>query len=136
MSEKTITTSSYDKTKNNFEISESDLALLNANPDIAIEKYPLFLYVKSKLDTTELNLKRTKIFAPSSGILIDFTLKPGDRILSDLPVSTFIWIEANFKEIEISVGTYPDLKLHGIVESITTVTGPDLSILPAQNKLR
>ncbi|AIL65735.1 Multidrug export protein EmrA [Rickettsiales bacterium Ac37b] len=158
--DKAIAPSNYDKAKNDFEIAEedmriaekqidNDLAALNDNPNIAIEQHPLYLYAKSKLDLSELNLKRTKILASSSGIITGFSLKPGDSVLSGLPVCTLIdphdiWIEANFKEteianvklgqkVEISVDTYPDLKLKGVVESITPATGSDLSILPAQN---
>ena len=55
-----------------------------------------------------------------------------------------IWIEANYKEteltrvmpgqkVEIKVDTYPGYTWQGEVESISPATGSEFSILPAQN---
>ena len=55
-----------------------------------------------------------------------------------------MWVVANFKEtqlarmrpgqpVNISVDAYPDLKLHGIVNSIQNGTGAQFSTFPPEN---
>jgi membrane fusion protein (multidrug efflux system) len=58
--------------------------------------------------------------------------------------SSHIWVEANFKETdltylregqsaEITVDSYPDLQWQGVISSIAPGTGSEFSLLPAQN---
>jgi membrane fusion protein (multidrug efflux system) len=97
-----------------------------------------------------LNLSRTKVRAPVSGVVSQADrLQPGQMMLQGLPGVTIVasnrsWIEANFKETdlanmrvgqpaEITFDAYPELKLRGKVSSIGAGTGSEFSVLPAQN---
>ena len=55
-----------------------------------------------------------------------------------------MWIEANFKEtdltylranqsVEVRIDTYPDFRMHGTVQSLSEATGSEFALLPAQN---
>jgi membrane fusion protein (multidrug efflux system) len=81
--------------------------------------------------------------------LINTAPREGDFARASAPLFTMVdtgtfWIDANFKEtqltnmrigqpVSIDVDTYPDVELHGKVESISPGTGSEFSILPAQN---
>ena len=97
-----------------------------------------------------LNLSRTEIRAPVSGIISQADrLQPGQMMVQGLPGVTIVasnksWVEANFKETdlahmrvgqpaEITFDAYPDLKVRGKVSSIGAGTGSEFSVLPAQN---
>lgn len=105
---------------------------------------------KVQLAKAKLNLERTEVRSPATGIVSQADrLKVGQLMVQSLPAVTIVinnrsWVEANFKETdldnmrigqpaEITVDTYPDLKLQGRVESIGAGTGSEFSILPAQN---
>jgi len=103
-----------------------------------------------QLDKAQLNLSRTAVRAPVSGIVSQSDrLQVGQLMVQGLPAVTIVdeaesWVEANFKETNlrrmqpgqsavIHVDTYPDLALEGTVQSIGAGTGSEFSILPAQN---
>lgn len=98
----------------------------------------------------ELDLSRTTVRAPVSGTVSQADrLQLGQMMTAGLPALTIVvsdrsWVEANFKETELSgmhVGqpatltfdAYPDLELKGHVASIGAGTGSEFSVLPAQN---
>lgn len=103
-----------------------------------------------RLQKAELDLSRTRIAAPVSGIITQSErLQKGQLMLQSLPAVTIIqsdhsWIEANFKEtqlthmrvgqpVSVSLDIHPDLAISGTVDSIGAGTGSEFSILPAQN---
>ena len=103
-----------------------------------------------QLEKANLNLARTVLRSPAPGIVSQTDrLQVGQLLVQSLPAVTIVrsdksWVEANFKETElenmrvgqpaeISVDTYPDMKLTGRVESVGAGTGSEFSILPAQN---
>lgn len=103
-----------------------------------------------KLDQARLNLSRTDVRAPASGIVSQTDrLQVGQMMMQALPAVTIVknehsWIEANFKEtdleflrvdqaVDIQIDTYPGLALSGRVESLGAGTGSEFSLLPAQN---
>ena len=105
---------------------------------------------QAQRDQALLNLSRTEIRAPVSGIVSQADrLQPGQMMVQGLPGVTIVasnksWIEANFKETdlahmrvgqpaEITFDAYPDLKVRGKVSSIGAGTGSEFSVLPAQN---
>jgi membrane fusion protein (multidrug efflux system) len=105
---------------------------------------------QAQRDQAMLNLSRTEIRAPVSGIVSQADrLQPGQMMVQGLPGVTIVasnksWIEANFKETdlahmrvgqpaEITFDAYPDLKVRGKVSSIGAGTGSEFSVLPAQN---
>jgi membrane fusion protein (multidrug efflux system) len=105
---------------------------------------------QAQRDQAMLNLSRTEVRAPVSGIVSQADrLQPGQMMVQGLPGVTIVasnksWIEANFKETdlahmrvgqpaEITFDAYPDLKVRGKVSSIGAGTGSEFSVLPAQN---
>lgn len=103
-----------------------------------------------QLDKARLNLTRTEVRAPVTGVVSQTDrLHIGQMMMQALPAVTivkndFSWVEANFKEtdltrlrtgqpVKIEVDTYPDMTLEGHVESFGAGTGSEFSLLPAQN---
>ncbi len=94
-------------------------------------------------------LSYSKIYAPLDGYIarknveIGNVISRGQPLMALVPMKDF-YIEANFKETEvgkikvgdradIKIDIYPDLKLKGIVESISPGTGVVFSLLPPEN---
>lgn len=105
---------------------------------------------QAQRDQALLNLARTEVRAPISGIVSQADrLQVGQMMVQGLPGVTIVarnnsWIEANFKETdlanmrvgqpaEISFDAYPEMTVHGKVASIGAGTGSEFSVLPAQN---
>lgn len=124
------------------------VAALTNNPDIAPQDHPLYQKAVASLHEAELNLERTTLKAPVAG-MIGTAPHVGDYARAGVPLFNLvgtkdIWIEANYKETELSgvkpgqpvtidVDTYPGHEWRGHVESISPATGAEFSILPAQN---
>ncbi len=126
------------------------LASLGGDPNIATEKHPLVQQAQAALDQAKLDLSHTEVRAPANGIVTKVNKIPvGTYLNSASPafslVSTDrIWIEANFKETELTnmregqeatveVDTYPGTKFKARVESLSPGTGSEFSVLPPQN---
>lgn len=150
-----------DKTKNAFNTAKQQLAAarqqqaniliqLNNNPDIAIEDIPSVKTALANLHQAELNLSYTTIKAPFDGTVTKVdNAQVGDYIQVGAPVFSLmshqdIWIEANFKETqithivpgdkaEISIDAFPEKKWVGHVASITPGTGSTFALLPPEN---
>ncbi len=111
---------------------------------------PGILAGKVQRDMALLNLSRTDIRAPASGVVSQADrLQVGQTMVQGLPALTIVtsgasWIEANFKEtdlarmrigqpVDIEFDAYPDLEVKGRVASLGAGTGSEFSVLPAQN---
>jgi membrane fusion protein, multidrug efflux system len=106
--------------------------------------------LKAKLDQAKINLSKTTIRAPISGIIAKTDVKigqnvlKGTKILSIIPVDK-IYVNANFKESQlkdIKIGNKvimtsdlygSSVKYQGTVAGISAGTGSVFSIIPAQN---
>lgn len=124
------------------------LAALGDDPDIAPEQHPLYQKAQAALRKAELDLERTRVFAPIDGV-IGSVPHTGDYARAGVPMLDLVgsghqWIEANFKETELTrvevgqpvrveIDTYPGYEWKGHVESISPATGAEFSVLPAQN---
>lgn len=96
-----------------------------------------------------LDLKRTHVLAPTTGRIVNLSLRAGSTVKAMEPLFTIVsegefWVEANFKETElerlrpgqkaiISVDMYPDHRFRGVVQSISAGSGAAFSLLPPQN---
>ncbi len=130
------------------EASKQILASLANDANIAPEQHPLVKSAQASLDAAKLDLERASVKAPIDGI-VGSVPNVGDYARAGVPLVNLVgtenvWIEANFKETElthvrpgqtvtIKVDTYPDHEWQGKVESISPATGSEFSILPAQN---
>lgn len=104
---------------------------------------------QAALEQTQLDLAHTHIAAACNGRVADFSLRPGNIVRINMPLFALVcdeqyWIDANFKEtqvarirpgqdVEVSVDTYPGLKLRGKVENLSSASGAAFSLMPPQN---
>ncbi|WP_063552879.1 HlyD family secretion protein [Burkholderia territorii] len=112
------------------------------------ERRQQVLQARAQLDTANLNLSYCELRASSDGwvtrrnVQLDSYLQAGASIFSI--VTPHVWITANFKEsqlermrigdrVDVSVDAYPDLDLHGHVDSIQLGSGARFSAFPPEN---
>ncbi|HEY4164882.1 MAG TPA: HlyD family secretion protein, partial [Dongiaceae bacterium] len=97
----------------------------------------------------ELNLSYTTIIAPVDGVVgaralrIGQFVQAGTQLMAVVPLHA-AYVIANFKEtqlrhmhkgqsVEISIDSYPDVKLTGHVDSLSPASGLEFSLLPPDN---
>lgn len=125
----------------------SAIAALGFTP---IQEHPRIENAKIALKEAYVNLKRCKILAPVSGYIAQRRIQIGEWItptralLSIIPLEQ-IWVDANFKETELSdirIGQPATIEsdmygssllFHGKVLGITAGTGSVFSLIPPQN---
>ena len=112
------------------------LASLGGDPDIPLEQHPMVQHAQAALDRAELNLSYAEIHAPENGIVTKVDqLQVGDYVNASTPLFSLmstdrVWVEANFKETELThmrpgqtatveVDTYPDVVFPAKVESLS-----------------
>lgn len=151
----------YDEARHNLDAAKQQLssaqqqlanvlASLGGNPDIPTDQHPLVLQAQAQVDQAKLDLADTVITAPANGYVTQVSHLPVGQYLTaampafDLVTTDHPWIEANFKETDltrmrpgqsatIDIDTYPDRTFHGHVQSISAGTGSEFSVLPPQN---
>ena len=100
------------------------LAQLGGNPNLPVDDHPTVQKAQAVLDKAEYDLERTVVRAPQNGIVTKVEqLQVGSYVNAAAPVfpmiSDRVWIEANFKETEltymrpgqtatVAIDTYPD----------------------------
>jgi membrane fusion protein, multidrug efflux system len=121
---------------------------LTQNTDVA--HHPEVLAAKAQLDTARLNLSRTVIRAPVTGIVAQRAIQVGQMAAAGRPVMAVVpiqdvYIEANFKEnqldrvqpgqkVELTSDLYgASVVFHGRVAGLGGGTGAAFSVIPAQN---
>jgi membrane fusion protein (multidrug efflux system) len=125
-------------------------ASLDGDPTIAPEQHSRYREALAARDAAALDLRRTSVTAPAAGVVrgVD-DLRPGTWLAAGRPALSLVadqdvWIEANFKEtdlthvregqpVTIDIDTYPSRHWTGKVESISPATGAEFSLLPPQN---
>lgn len=104
---------------------------------------------RAALQLAEQDLKRTKIYAPSDGVVTKRSAQMGALAGRGVPLLALVvqprpWVVANFKETqmehirpgtraEVSIDTYPGKVFQGHVESVQAGTGARFSLLPPEN---
>ncbi len=150
----------YDQAQNALQVAkqkaastESDvantLAQLGGNPDIPVDQHPDVQDAQAALDKAQLDLSYTQVHAAESGIVTKVEqIQVGSYVTASTPLfsmmSDRIWVEANFKETELThmrpgqtatvdIDTYPNADCTGKVESLSPGTGLSFSLLPPEN---
>lgn len=118
--------------------------------DTDIKNNPEVLLAQARLDKVMVDLNRTIIKAPISGIIAKRQVELGQRVkvgaalLSIVPTHN-MYVNANFKEgqlkkvkigqeVEVHADIYgDDVIYHGVVEGFSGGTGTAFSLIPAQN---
>jgi membrane fusion protein (multidrug efflux system) len=130
------------------------VAGLGGDPNIETDKHPTVLAAIAKREQAALDLANTEVHAPVDGIVSQTArLQVGAYVSSAQAMPTDLlslvesddtWIEANFKETDLTsmavgqkakvwVDAYPKCTFTGEVASIGAGTGSSFSLLPAQN---
>ena len=125
------------------------LAQLGGNADLPIDQHPAVRRAQAALDKAELDLSYTNVKAAEPGIVTKVDqLQVGSYVNASTPVfamvSKRVWVEANFKETELTymhpgqsatveIDTYPGVVFQGKVESLSPGTGLTFSLLPPEN---
>jgi membrane fusion protein (multidrug efflux system) len=125
------------------------LATLAGDPDLPVDQNPRVLQAIAARDQAALDLRHTRIFAPSDGIVANIDPRDGQYVtvgqaMCSLVVGGSLYVEANLKETELThvdpgdeatveVDTYPGRVWHATVTSIGAGTGSEFSLLPPQN---
>jgi membrane fusion protein (multidrug efflux system) len=126
------------------------LARLGGNASTPTKELPQYRQALAQLAEAQRQLRRSVVKAPFSGTVTNVpSTSPGRYLASATPAfflvdTDHLWIDANPKETEltwvrpgqpatITVDTYPGLKWHGRVESISPASAQQFSLLPAQN---
>jgi len=152
--------STFDQVQNALQMArqkvtsnESDaanmLAQLAGNPDLPVDDHPTVQRAQANLDKAELDMSYTMVRSHEAGIVTKVDqLQVGSYVTASTPVfsmmSNRIWVEANFKETELThmrpgqeatvdIDTYPDADCTGKVESMSPGTGLSFSLLPPEN---
>jgi membrane fusion protein, multidrug efflux system len=152
--------STLDQVQNTLEVarqkvasSQGDLlnmlAQLGGNPDLPVDQHPSVQRAQAALDKAELDLSYTMVRASEPGVVTKVDqLQVGSYVTASTPVfamiSNRIWVEANFKETELThmrpgqtatveIDTYPGAPCTGKVASLSPGTGQTFSLLPAEN---
>jgi len=144
----------YETGKQQLASKQQDVAVALANiggdPDLPLEQHPMVQHAQAALDRAELNHSYTVIKAPENGIVTKVEqLQVGDYVTASTPLFSLmstdkVWVEANFKETELThmrpgqaatveIDTYPDVAFPAKVESLSPGTGLTFSLLPAEN---
>jgi membrane fusion protein, multidrug efflux system len=125
-------------------------ASLGGDANISIESHPAVLQARAALDRAQLNLSYTVIRAPEDGVAAKVEqLQVGNYInasnaLFGLISTRDVWIEANFKESQLTymrpgqtatvrIDSYPGELFHARVTSLSPGTGAAFSVLPPEN---
>jgi membrane fusion protein, multidrug efflux system len=104
---------------------------------------------KEAMEFAKYKLENTTIKSPSDGYVNNIDLKVGDYVNEKRPLFNIIdqseiWVEANFKEIEIEnvkignnatvkVDAFSGKKWHAKVSGIRKATNSEFSMIPSQN---
>jgi len=145
-----------DVARQRIRVSEQEIAQLRAqlagDPDLPVERHPRYLAARATLDRARLDIERSVVRAPFAGIASN-TPQIGQQVIGNGPGSSpvmslvadsGVWIEANFKETELThvragqpvtvqIDTYPGRTWRGTVQSLAQATGAVFSVIPPQN---
>ncbi|KFN43570.1 HlyD family secretion protein [Arenimonas oryziterrae] len=122
---------------------------LGGKPGSTLEQLPDYREALALRDRARLDLEHVDVYAPVDGIIGNHDLQPGEyltvgQVAMPLVATHPVWIEANFKETdlarmrvgqkaEIRIDSYPGVRWHAQVASISPASGSEFSVLPAQN---
>ncbi len=126
------------------------IANLGGDPDILPDRHPLVEQALAALARAQLDLSYTVVAAPQDGIVTKVEqLQVGDYIVASAPLFALVstddvWIEANFKEVQLArmqpgdtatvkIDRYPGRSFAARVVSVSPSTGSQFSLLPPEN---
>ena len=139
--------------KSQLSIAQQAVAAANeqvqtAQAQIKVAEANILLREKD-IESANLQLTYTRVYAPVDGIVSKDNIQPGQFIQPGQPLMSLVehqnvWVTANFKEtqltgiqlgnpVNIEVDAFPGLQVTGEVESIGAATGSKFSLIPPDN---
>ncbi|MDE2184038.1 MAG: efflux RND transporter periplasmic adaptor subunit [Alphaproteobacteria bacterium] len=134
-----------------YDVARSSLAAADAlTRGTDVMHHPEVLAARAQLETAKLNLERTVIRAPVSGIVVQRAVQVGQMAAAGYPVMAVVpvddvYVDANFKESQLA-RVHPGQKAtltsdlygssvtyHGRVVGLGGGTGSAFAVIPAQN---
>ncbi len=125
------------------------LVALNGDPKLPPEEHHLVRDKVAARERAALDLARTDIRAPVDGVVVNLRVQRGEQVKAAQPLFVLVvvsrpWVEANFKETELThvrvgqkatvvLDSYPDVTWEAEVESLSPATGAEFAVLPPQN---
>lgn len=126
------------------------LAQLGGDASIDPDQHPSVQAAQAALDAARLDLSYASVYAPRDGVVTRVEqLQVGNYVPAHQPVFALVatndvWVEANFKEdqlthmrpgqeAEVRIDTYPGRVFRGRVSSLSPGTGSQFSVLPPEN---
>jgi membrane fusion protein (multidrug efflux system) len=125
------------------------LTALNGDPQLQPDEHPLVRDKTAARERAALDLARTTVRAPVDGVVVNMRVQQGEQVKAATPLFVLVvvsrpWVEANFKETELThvrvgqkatvvLDTYPDTTWEAVVESLSPATGAEFAVLPPQN---
>jgi membrane fusion protein (multidrug efflux system) len=123
---------------------------LNGNPNVDVDSHPSVREAKAQLDEARLYLSYATVYAPEDGIVAKVDdLQVGNFVNNGTPAFALlsdkhVWIEANFRETEVTnmrpgqaadirIDTYPGKVFKAHVISMSPGAGSDFALLPPEN---
>jgi membrane fusion protein, multidrug efflux system len=121
---------------------------IQADEDVVKQRQAQVEQAQANLEQAEVNLSYTELRAPQDGTITRRNVDQGTFLQAGQQVfyivTPQVWIVANFKEtqlarmkpgqpVTIAVDAYPQLDLHGHVDSIQQGSGARFSAFPAEN---
>lgn len=122
--------------------------VIQAQQNLAVQKMQVKAAYASLLQA-QLNLKRTKVYAPTDGYIANLSLRPGSVVQAGQSLFAVVdntewWVDANYKEVDlkrikagqtatIKVDMYPGHIYKGTVLFISAGSGSTFSLLPPEN---
>ncbi len=124
-------------------------ASLGGDAEIPVDRHPKVLEAQAERDRAALDLARTTVLAPRAGVVSNLSLQAGEHVEAGEPVFSLVisdplWIEANFKETDLTylrenqearveIDAYPNHVWRARVVGIAPATGAEFALLPPQN---
>jgi len=116
----------------------------------SVATHPQVLQAAANLRAAAIALQRTRLTAPTEGVIARRNVQIGERIAAGAPLLalvplTDLWVEANFKEVQLRrvrigqpVTLHADfygsaVEFHGKVAGLSAGSGSAFALLPAQN---
>jgi membrane fusion protein, multidrug efflux system len=125
------------------------IAGLGGRENIRDEDMPAWKQAVTVIDRIKLSLGWTRIVAPSDGIVVKATVRPGEFVTRGKPIFVLVdqehpWLEANLKETQLErleigmsatvvLDAWPDQVWQATVASVAPATGSEFALLPPQN---
>ena len=125
------------------------LVALNGDPQMSADEHHLVRDKTAARERAALDLSRTTVRAPVDGVVVNMRVQQGEQVRAAAPLFVLVvvsrpWVEANFKETELThvrvgqkatvvLDTYPDVIWEAVVESLSPATGAEFAVLPPQN---